>query len=352
MTELILLKGNLAYLETPYGKKQRTDVSGYEDEIAKAMNEMTKYMEERVYVEEKYSKVRVICRNTNENCLYWKATGECEKNTLYMSGECAPACGLCEYLDMDQRCPKDDSVPKHLTGPGDLHKIFERLTTDPDVVKKYRPKVLSMPSPTNLESSDIVEGPWIVEMPNFLTEEECKRMIEVGHETGFLDSSQFIMDKDISARNSQQTWCKGACVHDPIIKGIDAKISDMSTVPVNNAEYLQLLKYEVGEYYHPHSDYNPYHGTKQTGVRIFTVYLYLSTVEEGGGTNFPNLNVTVRPEQGKAVIWPSVLDEDPNAEDTRSLHQALPVTKGRKYGANVWQHQREYRNSYDWGCAT
>jgi len=351
VTELILLKGNVAYLETPYGRKQTLEVVGYTDKIATEMEEMVKYMEETVYKEDKYSKARVICKNLNVNCLHWKASGECEKNPQYMSGECAPACQLCEYLDMDQRCPLDDSLPKHLTKPGDLHKIFERLTTDPEVVKKYKPNVLSKPSPTNLDSSDIVQGPWVVEMPQFLSDEECQRMIELGHESGFMDSSQFIRDRNITARNSQQTWCKKSCVSDPIVMGIDAKISDMSTVPVNNSEYMQLLKYEVGEYYHPHSDYNPYHAKKQTGVRIFTVYLYLNTVEEGGGTNFPELNITVHPEKGKALIWPSVLDEDPNAEDKRSLHQALPVTKGQKYGANVWQHQREYRASYDWGCA-
>lgn len=345
-----MLKGKVEYLETPYGKKQTLEVRDYTDKILKEMDEMTKYMEEKVFKEDAYRNVRLTCKNLNENCVYWKVLGECDKNFGYMSGQCAPACRRCEILDEKLRCPRDESIPKHLTEAGDLHKIFERLTTNAEVVEKYQPKILSMPSPTHMDASDIVEGPWVVEMPHFLTDEECEHMIKVGHELVFHDSANYTLARNATTRTSQQTWCKKSCASDPIMMGIDAKISDMSTVPVNNSEYMQILKYEVGEYYHTHNDYNPRHLEKQSGVRIFTVYLYLNSVEEGGGTNFPELNITVKPEKGKAVIWPSVLNEDPNKEDKRTNHQALPVVKGRKYGANVWQHQRDTRWPSDLGC--
>ena len=67
-----------------------------------------------------------------------------------------------------------------------------------------------------------------------------------------------------------------------------------------------------------------------------TLYLYLNDVEEGGGTNFDQLDITVIPKQGRALLWPSVLDSDPNEKDERTTHQALPVGKNSlKYGANV-----------------
>ena len=72
-----------------------------------------------------------------------------------------------------------------------------------------------------------------------------------------------------------------------------------------------------------------------------TVFLYLSDVEEGGGTNFPALDLTVEPAKGRALIWPSVLNHKPNDLDLRVLHQALPVVRGVKYGANMWYHQRD-----------
>jgi prolyl 4-hydroxylase len=71
-------------------------------------------------------------------------------------------------------------------------------------------------------------------------------------------------------------------------------------------------------------------------VRILTLYLYLNDVEEGGGTNFDELDITVMPKRGRALLWPSVLDSDPDKKDGRTTHQALPVGKGSiKYGANV-----------------
>jgi prolyl 4-hydroxylase len=75
---------------------------------------------------------------------------------------------------------------------------------------------------------------------------------------------------------------------------------------------------------------------RQPGVRILTLYLYLNDVEEGGGTNFDELDITVLPKRGRALLWPSVLDSDPDQKDERTTHQALPVGKGSiKYGANV-----------------
>lgn len=68
-----------------------------------------------------------------------------------------------------------------------------------------------------------------------------------------------------------------------------------------------------------------------------TVFLYLNDVEEGGGTHFDRLNITVTPKKGRALIWPSVLNRDPNVADWRTQHQALPVKAGVKYGANAWR---------------
>jgi len=79
-----------------------------------------------------------------------------------------------------------------------------------------------------------------------------------------------------------------------------------------------------------------FHNDRQPGVRILTLYLYLNDVENGGGTNFDKLDLTVMPRRGRALLWPSVFDSDPNAKDDRTTHQALPVGKDSlKFGANV-----------------
>jgi prolyl 4-hydroxylase len=81
------------------------------------------------------------------------------------------------------------------------------------------------------------------------------------------------------------------------------------------------------------------------------VYLYLNDVEEGGGTNFDKLNITVMPKRGRALIWPSVLNDEPGAKDSRTTHQALPVEKGIKYGANAWFHIRDFKTPHQNECA-
>ena len=34
-------------------------------------------------------------------------------------------------------------------------------------------------------------------------------------------------------------------------------------------------------------------------------------MEEGGETAFPDLDIVVKPKMGKALLWPSVLSDDP-----------------------------------------
>jgi prolyl 4-hydroxylase len=46
------------------------------------------------------------------------------------------------------------------------------------------------------------------------------------------------------------------------------------------------------------------------------------------------------PKRGRALIWPSVFNDQPDEKDPRTRHQALPVLGGVKYGANAWFHLR------------
>jgi hypothetical protein len=81
---------------------------------------------------------------------------------------------------------------------------------------------------------------------------------------------------------------------------------------------------------------------RQCGPRILTFFLYLSDVEAGGGTEFPQLGHTITPKVGRAVLWPSVYDSDPNEIDPRTNHAALPVEAGTKFAANGWVHLYDY----------
>ena len=85
-----------------------------------------------------------------------------------------------------------------------------------------------------------------------------------------------------------------------------------------------------------------------------TFFIYLSEVESGGGTRFPNLQwpdgLVVEPRPGRVLVWPSVLDESPLKEDSRTSHEAVPVESGEKYAANAWIHLKDFQTPFNEGC--
>jgi prolyl 4-hydroxylase len=210
--------------------------------------------------------------------------------------------------------------------------MFERLTAEP-YLSKYSVEILSSP-----ETGD----PWVITMENVVSEVEAARLIELGGAEGYERSSDVgAMRPDGTfehsfndGRTSTNAWCTDDCWEDPVGQAVAKRLSNLTDIPDDHSENLQLLKYEVDQFYQVHHDYIPMHYTRQQGVRLLTAYLYLSDVEAGGGTNFDQLEITVTPKIGRVLLWPSVLDEDPDEKDERTTHQALPVEAGVKYGAN------------------
>lgn len=250
-------------------------------------------------------------------------------------------------LHIDTRCPLDPDAVDVWTQPGDLSRNFERIVNDPDF-EKYEPTILSKPP----------NGPWMLQLENFLSDEEAERLIELGHEQTYERSADVgerqadgtYTKKVYGGRTSTNAWCIKECYEDPIARRISERIENVTGIPETNAENLQLLRYEKGEFYNTHNDFIPYQVDRQCGARILTFYIYLNDVEEGGGTNFPEFGLTVTPKRGRVALWPSVLDDNPNVIDDRTKHQALPVIKGIKYGANAWVHQRDYKGPNQHAC--
>ena len=77
---------------------------------------------------------------------------------------------------------------------------------------------------------------------------------------------------------------------------------------------------------------------------------YLSTIERGGGTRFADLNEIVPAVKGSAVLWPSVMDSDPDSDEPLTNHEGMPPDEGIKYAANVWVHNYDYRTPSGNGC--
>lgn len=151
-------------------------------------------------------------------------------------------------------------------------------------------------------------------------------------------------------RTSTNAWCRDICDEDPIARRVYERLSNLTGIPERNSERLQLLRYEEGQFYNSHHDLIEAQVAMAAGPRILTVFIYLNNVEAGGGTHFEELDLTVMPKRGRVVIWPSVYDENPNEKDWSTMHEALKVEKGIKYGANAWYHLRDYMTPSDKGC--
>jgi prolyl 4-hydroxylase len=341
--------------EIHLGETQRID-SKRAEEVHARIAAAKEYLATVVAKDPEISPFLEHCQLTHQDCAYWAVLGECEANPGYMKTKCAPVCGTCDQLDIKKRCPIDLETMPNTWEPGDVNEFFTNLTTL-EKFQKYEPRILARPDyPTgdSEETADyMVNAPWVVVLENFLSQDEAERLIHLGMEEGYERSSDVGEIKYDGShehnvnngRTSYNSWCSGVCYNDTVVKGVIDRITDLTNIPEVNSEWLQMLRYEEGEYYRSHHDYIEHQIDRQDGVRILTVYLYLNDLdeEEGGGTQFTNLGgLTVQPKRGRALLWPSVLDEDPHMKDRRTMHQALPVTKGSgavKYGANAWIHQ-------------
>lgn len=113
-----------------------------------------------------------------------------------------------------------------------------------------------------------------------------------------------------------------------------------------HAEPLIVLNYRPGEAYRPHRDYlapsalaasRPEAGQRQT-----TVCAYLNTVEEGGGTSFPDLGLESPAVAGAAVVFDNLAAD--GSPEPLSLHAGDPVIRGEKWLATLWLRERPIRD--------
>ena len=324
-------------------------LGGTDEERSDVARVLRRTNEHLVEIEKGGGELLENCKNQHRDCSFWASIGECEANPSYMKRSCAPACATCHLLKFENRCPFPDGLEETAVfKPGDMGRVFQDIKSG--VWDVYKPIILS-------------EDPWIVVFDDFLSAEEAEHMIEVGHSLEYKRSADVgkknfdgSFDKAISSfRTSENSWCNKTCREDPIMVKVDDRIERVTTVPYMNSEYLQLLKYEPNEYYKKHHDYIMQHHTDKMpcGPRVLTLLLYLNDVEAGGGTSFPDLEgggVEVQPRRGRAVLWPSVRDDDPRMRDIRTMHEALPVERGQKFAANAWLHLYDFKTPHTKGC--
>lgn len=183
----------------------------------------------------------------------------------------------------------------------------------------------------------------IIEVPNFLTNDECNMIIEMS--TNNLEDSYIYEGETDSlnhdTRKSKQCWLRD---DDPFINTISDRIKSLTNSHNKYIEDMQVVNYQPGGFFVPHYDAcepredNKSHCDRMNvgGPRYLTVLIYLNDDFEGGETIFPNINKSVKPEKGKAVIFENVDENGVIIEQAK--HGGQPVTKGQKWIANKWIH--------------
>lgn len=183
---------------------------------------------------------------------------------------------------------------------------------------------------------------------DFLTRKECDQLIALGRER-LAPSTGFNVQKGQSEMTDwrKSEGCFFGIGEFPLISKIEKEIREITRIPVDHGEGLQLLHYRPGGYYKAHYDYfDPrFEGNRSQienrgGQRVATFMIYLNDVEEGGETYFPHVNVRVKPERGRALVWKNTIKGICNEA---TMHSAEPVIKGEKWVVTKWLRENRFQ---------
>ncbi|KAB1211624.1 Prolyl 4-hydroxylase subunit alpha-1 [Morella rubra] len=197
----------------------------------------------------------------------------------------------------------------------------------------------------------------------FLSGEECDHLIKLARDK--LEKSMVADNESGKSIMSEVRTSSGMFLQkaqDEVVSDVEARIAAWTFLPIENGESIQILHYEHGEKYEPHFDYFHDKANQELGGhRVATVLMYLSDVEKGGETIFPNAmakmsqpkddagsecaknGYAVKPRKGDALLFFSL---HPDATtDANSLHGSCPVIEGEKWSATKWIHVRSFDKS-------
>lgn len=165
-------------------------------------------------------------------------------------------------------------------------------------------------------------SPDVFVIHNFFSEDECDRLVAkarlnllpcltIGERTGIVqpDETRTSTNANVPQRE---------------VPTIVQRLCSLLKCDERQLETLQILRYEQGQYFYPHTDGFEGPATAngfENSARLVTVFVYLNDAEQGGETRFTEIDVDIRPTKGTLVLhFPATLDYQ---EDTRTEHEGV-----------------------------
>lgn len=241
-----------------------------------------------------------------------------------------------------------------------VHELFKGKSPDdmiPEGVRaltqaEVREHVMNAPNYVMAAAHEVqvlfaCASPRIVLFGNVLSEAECDELMAQSRSkltrSEVVDpaTGSFKLDK---ARTSEGTHFNRA--ETPLVDRLEQRVAELTGIPLENQEPLQILHYGIGGEYEPHYDYfsedsiGEAKQLKNGGQRVATLVMYLNDVEAGGATLFPQLGIETKPRKGCAVYFENVNEQ--GEIDPRTLHAGAPVGKGEKWIATKWIREAAY----------
>ena len=308
---------------------------------------------------------RSLCSNNMGECAYYASNGMCFSDIIFMMNNCPMACMMCEASEEFNRCigkrhPFNNPIfvknenfeyieqaQAEDLGFKIVNFLFEILKLD------ERATVIPSKDTKSIEVSD----PYIIQIDDFLSPEECDELIALATKDGWKNSAVNKLDHfdgthefQLPLRSSESVACNKSdmeCFN--ASSSVIQKLSALARIPSRHFEPVDMIHYPPGGYYTAHHDYRRSDAYKPAGPRVLTMYIALSEASSGGSVGFPDLDwLLVKPKRGSILMWPNV--EDALDFDATLKNEIMPVQEGDLFLLQTHVHLYDYADAQESGC--
>jgi len=201
-------------------------------------------------------------------------------------------------------------------------------------------------------------NPLVAFCDNFVDAAFCDHVISLAETVG-KSRAQVVDTKKGGSKESDTRTNTNVTLNtwtDPKLTDYAQSVSEIVRLPPENSEPASLLHYVEDQEFKPHADaFDMSTGGKVArasgGQRLFTTICYLNDVPEGGETEFPDLKISVRPRQGRLLVFGNTLLGTAEAHP-HSTHAGRPCPGHEKYALTLWWRQITYQNHRSYPAET